>query len=93
MRWCETLPPVDPDQRVLLDRNVELEEARFLHVYLRTPEHAWWDALTHSLPYVHLPGVHGVVFRMKHAGPSCKRETHPQTIKSFTTTPIKFYQD
>lgn len=67
VRWCETLPPVDSDQRVLLHRDVELKEAWLLQIQLGAPEHPRWDALANSLPNVDLSRVDGVVLLMEHA--------------------------
>lgn len=77
MRWCQSLSSIDSDQSVLLYRDVELQEARLLQAQLRTPEHPWWDALTHPLPYVDLSAIDGVVLGMKHARPSYNTETEP----------------
>lgn len=69
VRRCETLSSVDSNQRVLLYRDVELEEAWLLHAQLRAPEHPRWDALSRPLPYVHLSAIDGVVLLMEHASP------------------------
>lgn len=75
MSWCETLPPVDSDQRVLLYRDVKLEEAWLLQPELRTPEHPWRNVLTHPLPDIHLSDIKGVVLLMEDGGSSWKTET------------------
>lgn len=74
MRRSKSLSSIDSNQRVLLHRDVELDEAWLLHAKLRTPEHPWWDTLAHPLPYVYLSSIDGVVLLVKHAGPSCKTE-------------------
>lgn len=78
MRWSETLPSVDSNQRVLLYRDVELDETWLVHVELRAPEHPRWDALTHPLPYIDLSRIDGVVLLMEHASPSWKTDKQPR---------------
>lgn len=82
MSWCETLPPVDSDQCVLLYRDVKLQEAWLLQPELRTPEHPRRNVLTHPLPDIHLSDIKGVVLLMEDARSSWKRETRPQQGKS-----------
>lgn len=82
MSWCETLPPVDSDQCVLLYRDVKLEEAWLLQPELRTPEYPRRNVLTHPLPDIHLSNIKGVVLLMEDAGSSWKTETWPQRRKS-----------
>ena len=62
--WRETLPPVHSDQGVLLDRNVKLEEVRFLHGQPRAPEYPRRNALSHPPAHFHLPAVNRVVLLM-----------------------------
>lgn len=68
--WSEPLPPIDPDQCVLLYRDVKLQEAWLLQPQLGTPEHPRGNVLTHPLPDVHLSDIKGVVLLVKDAGPS-----------------------
>lgn len=57
MSWCDTLPPVDSNQCILLYRDVKLQEAWLLQPELRTPEHPRWNVLTHPLPDIHLSNI------------------------------------
>lgn len=82
MSWCKTLPPVYANQCVLLYRDVKLQEARLIQPELGTPEHPWWNVLTHPLPDIHLPDIKGVVLLMEDAGSSWKTEIWPQPGKS-----------
>lgn len=70
MSWCKTLPSIDSNERILLYRDVELQEAWVLQNELRTPKHPWWDVLSHPLPNVDLSDIDGIVLLMKHARPS-----------------------
>lgn len=70
MGWCESLSAVDSYQCVLLYGDVELEEPWLVHAELRTPKDPWGNTLTHSLPYIHLTSINGVVLLMEHSGPS-----------------------